>query len=267
MPIPEDFRVALYISPELRPLLETHHLAAFDAVWSIEAPWFEAPNVRRGGWSGVCRIALSRADGSELGLFLKRQENHQRRNWRHPVRGEPTFAREFRMLCYLESHGVPVPRPVFYGSSVAGGNARGILVTEELAGYRPLDVVGDELFAMSAGIARKRALLRAAARVVRQLHDAGVQHSSLYPKHIFVRELPDGEPQAALIDLEKSRTTLLAKRRMLHDLDALNRHAGPWSRSERLYFLLHYLGEPRLTPRVRAIWPALVQRASRKRRD
>lgn len=259
--------MSLFISPKWRPLLEANHLGSFDGAWEYRAEWFEAPNERRGGWSGVCRIALPLGDGSEAGFFLKRQENHQRRDWRHPVRGEPTFAREFRMLHYLQTHGVAAPQPVFYGSSLARGKARGILITEELAGYRPLDVVSAELFAMRAAPARKRALLRAAARVVRQLHDAGVQHSSLYPKHVFVREPVDGEPQAALIDLEKSRTTLLAKRRMLHDLDALNRHAGPWSRSARLYFLLHYLGEPRLTPRVRAIWQALVQRASRKRRD
>ncbi len=256
-----------YISPEHRSLLAASHLASFDDVWALKAEWFEEPNVRRGGWSGVCRIVVPRADGSELGLFLKRQENHQRRDWRHPVRGEPTFAREFRMLRYLQDKGVPAPRPVFYGSAVVGGDARGILMTEELAGYRPLDAVTTELFAAGRPpLAAQRALLRAAAGIVRALHAAGVQHSSLYPKHIFVRMREGADPDAALIDLEKSRTTLLSKRRMLHDLDALNRHAEHWSRSARLYFLCRYLGLERPTPQVRALYAELARRARRKHR-
>jgi len=260
--------VALYISPEHRPLLEASHLASFEELWALKAEWFEEPNVRRGGWSGVCRIVLPRANGGELGLFLKRQENHQRRDWRHPVRGEPTFAREFRMLRYLQEKGVPAPRPVFYGSGFVKDDARGILMTEELAGFRPLDSVTAELFAMGhPSLATQRTLLRAAAGVVRALHDAGVQHSSLYPKHIFVRQRDGADPEAALIDLEKSRTTLLSRRRMFHDLDALNRHAAHWSRSARLYFLLRYLDLDRPTQQARAVFAELARRAQRKLRS
>lgn len=260
--------LALFISPERRQLLAANHLDSFDKAWALEAAWFEEPNARRGGWSGVCRIGLPLPAGGELGIFLKRQENHQRRDWRHPLRGEPTFAREFRMLRYLEAHDVPAPRPVLYGSKMVDGNARGMLMTEELVGYRPLDVVTAELFAGGPPrLAAQRALLRAAAAVVRRLHAAGVQHSSLYPKHIFIRQRDDGDPDAALIDLEKSRATLLSQRRTLHDLDALNRHASQWSRSARLYFLLQYCGEARLTERVRKLWHALGKRAQSKHRD
>ena len=70
-------------------------------------------------------------------MFLKRRENHQRRTWRHPIDGEPSFACEFRMLRYVEARRA-APRPLFFGSAVADGKPRGILMTQELAGYRPL---------------------------------------------------------------------------------------------------------------------------------
>lgn len=260
--------MALYISPERKALLEANRLAGVDDVWALRAEWFEEPNVRRGGWSGVCRLALPLPAGGELGVFLKRQENHQRRSWRHPLAGEPTFAREFRMLRYLQAHAVPAPRPLYFASAIVDGNARGMLMTEELAGFRPLDTVTEELFAAGRPpLAVQRAVLRSVADVVRRLHDAGVQHSSLYPKHLFVRLRDGSAPEAALIDLEKSRTTLLPPLRTIHDLDALNRHARHWSRSARLYFLLQYLGLPRLTPWARFLCRRIMRRAGQKRRD
>ena len=258
--------VDLFISPEHRELLAASELDSFDEAWQRRAEWFEEPNVRRGGWSGVCRLGLRSPAGGEVGVFMKRQENHQRRSLRHPLSGEPTFAREFRMLRYLEDHRVPAPRPVFFAADIVDGKPRGILMTEELAGYRPLDVVVDELFADGARppVRLQRDLLAAVAHAVRQLHDARVQHSSLYPKHLFVRLHDDAVPDVALIDLEKSRTTLLAPLRTVHDLDALNRHSAHWTRSARLFFLLQYLGLPRLTPWARLVCRWIMRRAHKR---
>lgn len=264
----KGFFLALFISPERRQLLETNHLGNFDDAWVFKADWFEVPNERRGGWSGVCRIALPLPEGGELGVFLKRQENHQRRTWRHPIAGEPSFACEFNMLRYLEAHKVLAPRPLFFGSATAAGKPRGILMTQELAGYRPLDVVVGELFSQGRPpLAVQRLLLRKVASLVRQLHDARVMHRSLYPKHLFVRWEVDCEPEVAVIDLEKSRTTLIGTVRTVYDLATLTRHSGEWSRSARLYFLLQYLGLRRLTPRARRICRWIAKRAQRKRRD
>lgn len=260
--------MSLFISPKWRSLLEANHLGSFDGAWDYRAEWFEAPNERRGGWSGVCRIALPLSAGGELGVFLKRQENHQRRTWRHPFAGEPSFSCEFSMLRYAETHDIPAPRPMFFGSAVVDGKPRGILMTEELAGYRPLDVVVREMFADGRpSLARQRELLCAVAAVVRRMHDARVQHRSLYPKHLFV-SWPAGEaPKVAVIDLEKSRTTLIAPMRTVYDLATLTRHSDFWSRSARLYFLLQYLGLRRLDGRARRLCRWIIKRAQRKRRD
>lgn len=254
----------LFISPERQQLLEANQLGTPGEVWGLQAEWFEAPNIRRGGWSGVCRLGVPLPEGGELGLFLKRQENHQRFCWRHPVRGEPTFVREFRMLRYLQLHGVPAPLPVFFASTVTDGNSRGMLMTEELSGYRPLDVVVRELFADGPPPVKvQRRLLRTVAQVVRRLHSVGVQHSALYPKHLFVRMHDDADPEVALIDLESARVTYLSRLRTVRDLDSLNRRSRYWSRSARLYFLLQYLGLDKLDDQARRLCRRLLRHAGR----
>lgn len=66
-----------YINENWRQTLQRNHAANFDALWQLQQDsWFEAPNQRRGGWSGVCKTTLTMPDGSESGIFIKRQENH-----------------------------------------------------------------------------------------------------------------------------------------------------------------------------------------------
>ncbi|HZV99605.1 MAG TPA: hypothetical protein VFF74_11500, partial [Methylophilaceae bacterium] len=68
-----------FIAPQHQALLEQNLLDNFERVWTYKAPWFEEPNSRRGGWSGVGRLVLKDTQGNEQGVFLKRQENHPRR--------------------------------------------------------------------------------------------------------------------------------------------------------------------------------------------
>ncbi|HQR50032.1 MAG TPA: lipopolysaccharide kinase InaA family protein [Methylophilaceae bacterium] len=250
-----------FIYPAYRQLLESNHLASFDQLWSYQAEWFEEPNNRRGGWSGAGRVVLRLPDGGEAGVFLKRQENHQRPTLRHPLRGEPTFAREFRMLRFLQSRGVPAPVPVFFGQRAA----RAILVSEELAGFRSLEDVTEDLFAddKRPPLSEQRALLRGVAAMVRKMHDAGIHHRSLYPKHLFVNRKAAGDPLVAVIDLEKSRATLLATPRTIYDLATLNRHARAWSKTARMYFFKHYLGIERLSPWHKLLCRLILKRSQR----
>jgi len=238
-----------FISPKWRQLLEFNRLLSFADIWKYRADWFEEPNNRRGGWSGVCQLELSDQAGNQLRVFLKRQENHVRRTWRHPLRGEPTFLREFEMLRYLQSCNVAMPAPVFFDSEMVEGKSRAILITEELVGYRPLDTVTEELFAQQRpAIATQRAIVRATASTVRKLHDARIHHRSLYPKHLFVRFQEQGDPDVAIIDLEKSRIKRTPALRTIYDLGTLNRHSKHWSNSSRLYFFKQYLGIEKLNP-------------------
>lgn len=253
-----------FIAPQHQALLEQNQLDSFDQIWNYKTSWFEEPNSRRGGWSGVGRLVLKDAQGKEQGVFLKRQENHQRRTYLHPFQGEPTFACEFKMMRYLASQGVPVPTPMFFSQHGRGEKAQAILITEELLHFTPLETVTEELFLSArAGISTRRSILRGVASTVKKMHAAGIQHRSLYPKHLFVRMTIKNDPEVVVIDLEKSRRKLVPPLRTIYDLATLNRHAKYWSRTERLYFFKHYMGLRHLTPWAKFLCRLIYKRSHR----
>ena len=218
--------------------LHHHGLNTFDAWWSREIAWFEAPNQRRGGWSGVGRLVLPLENQPALTLFVKKQQNHGRRTWRHPLAGEPTFRREFHRLQALANAGIPAPKVLLYAEALQDGDQRAILVTENLHGFTDLEQLLPAMLNQPQAIRRR--LLRAIAQQIRRFHNLGWVHRALYPKHIFVR-IGDAAPEVALIDLEKARKSLGAWRRARFDLAALHRHTEGLSASDRLYFFKQYL--------------------------
>jgi lipopolysaccharide kinase (Kdo/WaaP) family protein len=243
--------------------MELNQLDTFDRAWRYDVTWFEEPNNRRGGWSGVGRIALKLPDGGEVGAYLKRQENHSRRTLRHPFKGEPTFSREFSMLNYLSGQGVPAPKLLFFGEEMTDGRQRATLMTQELAGYRSLDEAADEMFASERpALAEQDALIRAVAKTVRKLHQAKIQHRSLYAKHIFIKS-GIAEPDVVFIDLEKARHSWFSLYRTWLDLAALNRHSKHWSRTRRLYFYKQYLGVAKLTIGTKWLCRSILKRSRR----
>jgi hypothetical protein len=247
--------------PQWADVLAHNGLPDFASLWNLKADWFEPPNERRGGWSGVARIELDLPQGGKVGVFLKRQENHGCRTWRHPWSGVPTFAREFANIQRLRARGIPTLEPVYFAMDQASMSGRAVLVTRALDGYQAL---GSGPFAPDSGwvaqAANRRALVRAVADTVRALHAHGLQHSCLYPKHLLVRADEGGEGpmvDVRLIDLEKLRRPILPKMAARHDLSALNRHAQGWRRADRLAFLHHYLGESKLSQAGRRLWARL----------
>ena len=171
-----------FIDPAFASALAQHGLDQFDALWSREIEWFEAPNHRRGGWSGVGRLVLTSEDvqakdGQPLVLFVKKQENHGRRSWRHPFSGEPTFRREFLRLQTLARAGVLAPRVAVYAESMVSGQQRAILVTENLTDF--VDFEG--LLAQWPQWSRQDKIhtLRRVAEEIRRFHVLGLVHRAL----------------------------------------------------------------------------------------
>jgi len=75
-----------YLDADWQALFAANGLDGFAAWWQRQAEWFEwfkEPNRRRNGWSGVARVVL------------KCQENHNTFSRCHPLRGVPTFLREY----------------------------------------------------------------------------------------------------------------------------------------------------------------------------
>jgi len=258
-----------YVKEDWRAVLESNGLADFDALWQLEAGWFEEPNRRRGGWSGVSRCELTQPGTTgKRGVFLKRQENHKTFSWRHPVAGIPTFWREFQHIMHYRDCGVPTLEPVYFAARRDGNGHRAILITEELSGFVSLEaLVADWTHNGAPPPAVRRNVIRAVAHLARRMHRSRIQHNCFYPKHIFVRVGDDGQAAARVIDLEKSRSRPFATVCALRDLDTLNRHAAAWRRSDRLRFLLDYLGVARLPRYGRWLWRQLAVRAGKKRRN
>lgn len=215
-----------------------HGLDTFDSWWAREIDWFETPNQRRGGWSGVGKLVLPLENLPALTVFVKKQQNHGRRTWHHPIAGEPTFRREFQRLQALADADIPAPKVLMYAESLEAGNQRAILVTENLHGFVDLEQWLPAVLKQSQ--ATRRELLRAVAHQIRRFHDLGWVHRALYPKHIFIR--PEGAAtQVAFIDLEKARQSPGAWRRARFDLAALHRHTEGLTDRDRLYFFKQYL--------------------------
>jgi hypothetical protein len=260
--------MANYVNESWRQVLDLNQLGNFDALWQLQAGWFEPPNQRRGGWSGVARYELPKTDDQPRVIFLKRQENHKCNSWRHPIAGIPTFQREFERIQHFRACGVPTLEPVYFAMERTAGGHRAILATAELTGYSSLeDWVRQWQESGPPPPAIRRRLIAKIADLARTMHVHRIQHNCFYPKHIFVRIAPDGDVDARVIDLEKSRWQPSIYRCTLRDLDTLNRQLQRVTRrSDRLRLILAYLQTDRLTPQAKQLWRKLVAMAAKKRR-
>ncbi|MCP4128721.1 MAG: lipopolysaccharide kinase [Gammaproteobacteria bacterium] len=251
-----------FSAPQWQEILRHNQLDGFEALWELQADWFETPNQRRGGWSGVVRIELNLPDGGTEAVFVKRQENHTRRTLRHPLRGEPTFAGEMENILALQQAGVPTLEPVYYRERKASKGWQAILVTRELGGFRSLAVLMREWLDMgwSQSVVERRRLIGVLASAIRRMHNYRLAHNSLHPKHVFVRLVEGGDPEVCLIDLEKMRHTIAFSLAARRDLDSLNRRTRVWSSADRLRFLKSYLNLHALNGAGKNLWRYLARR-------
>lgn len=238
--------------------LEQAGIQQFDDWWQLELEPVEEPNIDRGGWSRVETLSLP---GQRARYFVKRQLNHCSRTLRHPLRGEPTLCREFANLQILAEADIGAPEVVYFATRSDAEGQAAILVTRELLDSCSLEDFEPRIIAMS--FQRRRQLLRDLAALVSGLHKRGYQHRNLYPKHVFVREGGDGFT-LHLIDLETMRRHWGLRRYWLRDIEVLHRRSHYWRNTERIAFLLDYLGEKRLTSQARDIVKALVRRTKHK---
>ncbi|MBK7355699.1 lipopolysaccharide kinase InaA family protein [Propionivibrio sp.] len=257
----------VFINERWRSILTHNGLSDFDALWKLEADWFEEPNFRRGGWSGVSRCELNLPEGGKCAIFLKRQENHRARLWTHPIHGAPTFLREFRHIIHYRKCGVPTLEPVYFAMRKVGKDHRAILVTEELTGFVSMeDRVQTWLKEGAPPRAVRLGMLAEISKLLRTMHEHGIQHNCFFPKHVFARINPDKSVDVRVIDLEKSRWRPSKTVCAIRDLYTLNYHSLCWSRTDRLWFFKSYLELTRLTSFAKWLWRTVTARSVRKGR-
>lgn len=252
--------MTLFCKEDWKETLNKQQLASFDAIWSLPIHWIDAPNDNRGGWSGVGQIEIMHRDQVTT-LFVKKQLNHITRTWRHPIVGELTFKNEFRMFQHLHSHKMAVPTVVFFAERHVPEGRQAILVTEKLFGFQSLDVVNHQSMQLKA----KRKLLISVAETISRMHQLGIQHRALYSKHLFVRE-DDDNFEIAVIDLEKARWMLMPRMQAISDLITLNYRTIKWTKTSRLFFLLSYLKENKLSVFSKRLLRKIVNGTMRKQK-
>jgi len=256
-----------YVAERWRTVLGAGQLVDFDALWQLEAGWFEEPNRRRGGWSGVSCCELTLPEGGTRTVFLKRQENHKTFSWIHPVAGIPTFEREFQRIMHYRACGIPTLEPVYFAVRRLGKGHRAILATEALTGFVSLEEQVQRW--LKGGVPPRvvrMPVLDAVASLLRTMHEHRMQHNCFFPKHVFTRINGDGSVEARVIDLEKSRWHPSKTACALRDLYSLTLDSLCWSRTDRMRFLKSYLGIARLTPYAKSIWRRIAAHALAKNR-
>ena len=110
-------------------------------------------------------------------------------------------------------------------------------------------------------------MIAAAAKAVRNLHQAGVLHRSLYTKHLFVKNTPhlvDNDFEVAVIDFEKSRISACMAWFGLSDLITLNYRTPELSRADRLYFFKCYFNVQKLTTPYQFLCRYLIKKSRLK---
>ncbi len=253
-----------YQASDWEELAHNNDLDSFAAIWALDIGWFEEPNQRRGGWSGVSQTELALSAGGRIGVFVKRQQDHVARTLAHPLTGVLTFRREFHNLNRLHASGVPTLEVLYFAERKVDGKRQSILVTRALSGYQSLDVCLQNW--QQTGWPDKLAwhrFIQCLAGISRLMHQHRIQHNCFFPKHIFLKDI-DTQPDIRLIDLEKAKHTFSVEQAMLRDLDTLNRRTSGVTTTERLRFLLDYYGQQRVDSQVRNTWKKLVGLMHRK---
>ena len=251
-----------FIAVNAEAMLRRHALTTFEALWHVSGEAVDEPNRARGGISSVTRLRLAGADGRKECFYLKRQSNYRIRTARRPL-GESTVAREFHNIKLCTRLSIATMDVAFFAERREAGELQAILLTRDLEGYRPLDHWFERWAELDYRL--QQDLIRAIAAIVARLHDSGAVHNCLYPKHLFLRPRPDGMG-VRFIDLEKLRAHRFSPWGRKRDLDALNRRSDAPSRTQRLRFLLSYLGKERVDSEVRYWVLRVLKRSARKRR-
>jgi len=275
-PLPEDelfVRTAgMRVNMRFRDRLEKLHLADSDSVLTFTA----GSELYKPGLAGRYRYRIETRDNDHkpLWLYLKRSRHLALKEQisrilsstvRHSIAWhERTIIKELSLL------RIPGPVVVAYAEKMVLGYERAsALITEGIVG-QTLEKFVPKHFSRPprrAELSQRRRWIRQLADLIRRFHHAGYCHRDLYFSHIIISFQREGKPIFYLIDLARSfkMKTLFRRRRwIVKDLAAMNYSAGTViSRTDRMRFLLRYLGTGRLGARGRKLATIVMAKTRR----
>jgi serine/threonine protein kinase len=253
-----------YLGEGWQTLLSKNNLATYGSLWRLKADWFEEPNIRRGGWSGVVKVSLKQTNNDPVFIFIKRQENHLSRTWRHPIKGVATFIKEYNNLRLFHKYDIPTPELVYFGARSNNGKPQAIIATKELVGYQSLNVLLHKSdSSMIIGSKHRQALFKETAKIIYHMHQHRIQHNSLHPKHIFAKPLGDNW-DIRIIDLEKAKRRVFKHTASLRDLATLRRQMTELTDKEQITFFKAYVNEAKLSIKSKKLWSQIKNRILKK---
>ena len=226
-----------YIS-EFQKLFLAEGFDNFDALWDYQGEWVEPANSRRRGWSGVCRLEIPNT--VEPPFYLKRQENHNTRTFKHPIQGIPTYRREVINIHRFGQYKIPTVDLVYYGERKISNKHQAILISRALEAYEEL-----EPWIAKANDRQLDEMLQKLAVHVRNMHDRGLMHMYLNSSSILVRKtkkslLEKSKIDIRIIDLESVRRQPIARQRRYKDLNYMLTHIQGLSQQNFSDFLNYY---------------------------
>ena len=173
--------------------LESAALAAF---LDRESGW-ESRLDRRAGGRGPTGLLDFGAAGPVARLKRLRRGGIAGPLWRDRFPGSSRILANLAVPAEARRRGVPTPEPLAL-LAIPGppGLWRGWLATEEIPGAYPLE--------RRFGSTEEAAAVREAMRVVRAMHDAGVEHRDLNLGNLLLRPVAEGEA-VVVLDLDDAR--------------------------------------------------------------
>ncbi len=206
-----------------------------------------------------------RVEGPQSVFFLKRHRGltSTQRFWPFRRSNSSPARTEWDNHLIMRRSGFDVPDPVAMGESdaVFAVPAESFLITREVPGPSLDRVLTDGMPGFGDGRDQKlvQAVIRDLSGLVRRLHSSGFYHKDLYLQHLIVKDDPRwGRPY--MVDLQRVEQKFPpATRWLVKDIAALHYSAPPsFTRTDRLRFLLQYLGKTRVDPLTRK-WIASVE--------
>lgn len=237
-----------YIVPTWQAILDANQLGSFEQLWDVEAELVEPRNKRRGGWSGVSRLFVTMADGQQVTLFLKRQQNHNYKAIANLIRVVPTFRREMRNMKRFMRHGIPIAEPIYYAERKIDKQTRAILITASISPeYESLENLYTQWSETTfPPIQDRREIVKKIAYAVREIHKRFIRYGALHPKHVFIKYAPNEPISIRFIDLENARYWYLPVDGADKDLHFLHRGLRNLRAADVFYFYKCYKNVDRL---------------------
>ena len=123
---------------------------------------------------------------------------------------------EWRALIRLRDRGIPVPEVVAYGER--GWNPvkrRSFVIMKVVREVRTLEDLCASWKILPPESPRKRRIVLECARIVRILHECGINHRDLYICHFFLRESGSDSETIYLYDLHRAQVRKRVPRRWI----------------------------------------------------